>query len=67
MKAKSFPSFSDLYRAAFAETNAEIKQLLLAEVKKSLDDWEQTTRDGMAPPVIPVASVPNTPVLRNIA
>jgi hypothetical protein len=67
MRAKSFSSFSDLYRAAFAETNPDVKQLLLAEVKRSLDHWEQTTRDGMVPPAMPIASVSDTRVLRNIA
>jgi len=67
MKDKSFSSFSDIYRAAFAEPNPAIKQILLAEVKKSLDHWEQTARDGMAPPPKPVVSVSNPRVFTNLA
>jgi hypothetical protein len=42
-----FTNFSDLYRAAFAEPNPNVKQLLLAEVKKTLDRWAENMRDGM--------------------
>jgi hypothetical protein len=41
-----FADFGDLYRAAFAEPNPAIKQLLLAEVKKALDHWAETINEG---------------------
>lgn len=34
-----FKDFADLYRAAFAETNPDRKQILLADVKRVLDRW----------------------------
>jgi hypothetical protein len=37
-----FSNFGDLYRAAFAESNPSTKQLLLAEVKRVLDHWQET-------------------------
>jgi hypothetical protein len=40
-----FKSFSELYRAAFAESDPERKNLLLSQVKKALDDWQR----GVAP------------------
>jgi hypothetical protein len=43
-----FTNFGDLYRAAYAELDPNTKQLLLAEVKKALDRWEQAMRDGVA-------------------
>jgi hypothetical protein len=55
-KQYRFTNFSDLYRAAFAEPNPNVKQLLLAEVKKALDHWAQTTRDGMASSAKPVSA-----------
>ena len=42
-----FTDFSDLYRAAFAESNPTTKQLLLAEVKKALDRWAESMADAM--------------------
>jgi hypothetical protein len=41
MKDKKFKSFGDLYRAAYAEPNPERKMLLLSQVRKALDEWEQ--------------------------
>ncbi|PYX26395.1 MAG: hypothetical protein DMG82_01775 [Acidobacteria bacterium] len=46
-QAYRFTDFGDLYRAAFAEPNPTIKQLLLAEVKKVLDRWAESMADGM--------------------
>lgn len=40
-----FTNFGELYRAAFAEVNPTTKQLLLAEVKKALDHWQETVRE----------------------
>jgi len=40
MKDVQFRTFSDLYRAAYAEPNPERKALLLSEVRKALDEWE---------------------------
>jgi hypothetical protein len=40
----SFKNFGDLYRAAFAESNAEKKTILLSQVQRALEDWhEQST------------------------
>lgn len=44
MKARRFDNFGDLYRAALAETNPELKQKLLAHVKNALDLWAETDR-----------------------
>ena len=44
-----FTNFGDLYRAAYAELNPSTKQLLLAEVKKVLDHWQESVRDAMPP------------------
>jgi hypothetical protein len=56
-----FTNFGDLYRAAFAEPNPNVKQLLLAEVKKALDRWAETMRDGMASSGKPVSAEIDTP------
>jgi hypothetical protein len=40
-----FTNFGELYRAAFAEVNPTTKQMLLAEVKKALDNWQETVRE----------------------
>ena len=40
-----FTNFGELYRAAFAEVNPTTKQMLLAEVKKALDRWQDTVRE----------------------
>lgn len=55
MKGKTFSNFSDLYRAAFAERDPEAKLLLVAEVKKAIDDWEQTLHNWLATPTTPAA------------
>jgi hypothetical protein len=52
MSAHGFSNFSDLYRAAFAERNPEVKQLLLADVKRVLDQWANSVGDT-APPARP--------------
>jgi hypothetical protein len=44
-----FTHFADLYRAALAEPNPTTKQLLLAAVKKVLDDWAENATDGIPP------------------
>jgi len=41
MKDLQFPTFGDLYRAAYAESNLERKALLLSQVRKVLDEWER--------------------------
>jgi len=46
MKKAQFRSFSDLYRAAYAETNAERKMSLLSEVRRALDEWERSTQSA---------------------
>ena len=43
-----FNNFPDLYRAAFAETNPAIKMALLSQVKKALDEWEETSHGRLA-------------------
>ena len=42
MSTSQFDNFGDLYRAAFAENDPEIKQLLLAHVKHALDRWAES-------------------------
>jgi hypothetical protein len=42
MRNSRFDNFADLYRAAFAESNPEIKQMLLADVKRELDRWAES-------------------------
>jgi hypothetical protein len=39
MSIHHFENFGDLYRAAFAESDPEIKQILLVDVKRALDRW----------------------------
>ena len=39
MTIQDFDNFGDLYRAAFAESDPEIKQILLSDVKRALDLW----------------------------
>ncbi len=41
MDARRFDHFADLYRAALAEKNPELKQKLLAHVKNALDLWAE--------------------------
>lgn len=45
-----FTNFGDLYRAAFAELNPSTKQLLLGEVKKALDRWQESITEGVVSP-----------------
>ena len=42
-----FTNFGDLYRAALAEPNPTTKQVLLAAVKKALDEWAESANDGI--------------------
>lgn len=42
-----FASFGDLYRAAYAELDPTTKQLLLTEVKRALDRWQDSARDAI--------------------
>jgi hypothetical protein len=49
MSNTGFKSFSELYRAAFAEPDPEKQLALLSEVKKALDDWEQMLQNWAAP------------------
>lgn len=44
MNARRFDNFGDLYRAALAENDPELKQQLLAHVKKVLDHWAEADR-----------------------
>jgi hypothetical protein len=44
MSAQRFDNFGDLYRAAFAESDPEQKQVLLADVKNVLDVWAEADR-----------------------
>jgi Zn-dependent M16 (insulinase) family peptidase len=48
MAAKRFAHFSELYRAAFAETNHDTKQLLLSEVKNMLNAWALDSGESFA-------------------
>ena len=47
MKTYRSADFGALYRAAFAEPDPAIKQLLLAEVKRALDHWAASINEGM--------------------
>jgi len=44
MNARRLDNFGDLYRAALAETDPELKQQLLTHVKKALDLWAEADR-----------------------
>ncbi len=44
MNARRFDNFGDLYRAALAENDPELKQKLLAHVKNALDLWAEADR-----------------------
>lgn len=46
--ANDFEDFGQLYRAALAEGDPEKKSLLLKEVQRALEQWEQTTNSFMA-------------------
>ena len=41
MNITQFRNFGELYRAAFAERDPDKKSLLLTEVKKNIEQWEQ--------------------------
>jgi hypothetical protein len=45
MIAAEFDDFAKLYQAAFAEREPARKLLLLQEVRKVLDEWEQRHND----------------------
>jgi hypothetical protein len=49
MSTSRFDNFAELYRAAFAEDNPEIKQLLLADVQKALDRWAESEETASRP------------------
>ncbi len=58
MNVRRFDHFGDLYRAALAENNPELKQKLLAHVKNALDLWAEADRQrtsdaplGLKPPL----------------
>lgn len=62
MAENDFKDFGDLYRAAYAESNAERKLFLMSQVQRVLDDWAQTsTRRGSATvadtTVMPISSI----------
>jgi hypothetical protein len=57
MRNSRFANFGDLYRAALAESNPEIKQTLLADVKKELDRWAAS--DLSRPIASPLGSKPS--------
>ena len=51
MSTSRFDNFGELYRAAFAENDPEIKQLLLADLKNALDRWAESDYDtSLHPP-----------------
>jgi hypothetical protein len=56
MEACHFDNFGDLYRAALAENDPELKQKLLAHVKNALDLWAEADRKRSNAP--PLASQP---------
>jgi hypothetical protein len=49
MKCARFNDFSALYRAAFAESNPDMKQQLLSDVKQALDRWAASVSEGIVP------------------
>jgi hypothetical protein len=53
MTNRTFSNFDKLQRAAFAETDPEKKVLLLSEVKKAVDDWEQILQNWVSSPSSP--------------
>lgn len=48
MSNRTFSNFDKLHHAAFAETDPEKKVLLLSEVKKAVDDWEQILQNWVS-------------------
>lgn len=61
MTDQSFKSFGELYRAAFAESNAERKNILLSQVQKALEDW----RERSVSPSSATAGAPTSPASCN--
>jgi hypothetical protein len=55
-------NFDKLQRAAFAETDPDRKVLLLSEVKKAVDDWEQTLQNWVSPPTKPDSDEASAPI-----
>jgi hypothetical protein len=45
MNHRSFKSFGELYRAAFAETDLQKKETLLAQVKLAIDSWQEMAEE----------------------
>jgi len=45
MSTHRFQNFGQLYRAAYAETNPELKQILLSDVKRVLDGWAESNAE----------------------
>lgn len=52
MSTSRFDNFAELYRAAFAENDPEIKQLLLAHVQNALDRWAESDHNPTPRPHI---------------
>jgi hypothetical protein len=66
MSTNRFNNFGELYRAAYAEPDPEIKQLLLADVKQALDRWADSVGEGPVPPARPRASQVSLPTITPI-
>ena len=57
MSTNRFDNFGELYRAAFAENNPEIKQSLLADVQSTLNQWAECDHNTtVRPPTGPKPS-----------
>jgi hypothetical protein len=56
MCAYRFDNFGDLYRAAFAENDPELKQVLLEDVKTALDRWAEADRKRSTATAVPPKS-----------
>jgi hypothetical protein len=61
MTSDRFRDFAELYRAAFAERNAEKKSVLLSAVQNTIDQWEQRA-DVWAEKKLPQFESANTQV-----
>jgi hypothetical protein len=46
MATAMFDDFGQLYRAAFAECDPEIKSRLLSEVRQALAEWERNAEES---------------------
>lgn len=55
MKDNKFKTFSELYRAAYAEIDPQRKLVLLSAVKQALDEWALTAQQ-LDPPIGPKLS-----------